>query len=100
MAEPEDVLVDSPVDFDSAVAYALHPDMRRLIILYVVGTILLPVGLSAFLNPPFAAFVVTVTLRVVGLVVAVVGAAFLFGGVIGAAFKLVADANLLARELD
>ncbi|MFB6171565.1 MAG: hypothetical protein ABEJ23_03455 [Haloarculaceae archaeon] len=96
MTEPEDVLASSPVDFDSAVAYALHPEMRRLIILYVVGALLLPTGLAAFLSPPFAGFLVELVVRLVGLVVAVVGAAFLFGGAVGAAFKLVTDANLLA----
>lgn len=64
MAEPEDTLRNSPVDFDSAVAYALHPEMRR----------------------------------VIGLAIALVGAIFLFGGLVGAAFKLVADANFLAME--
>lgn len=99
MAEPEDTLSDSPVDFDSAVAYALHPEMRRLIILYVVGAMLLPVGVAAFLNPPpFTALVIELVLRVVGLVIAVVGATFLFGGLVGATFKLVTDANVLATK--
>lgn len=96
MSEPEGTVRDSPVDFEVAVAYALHPEMRRLVILYVVGILLLPVGLGAFLNPPFAVLPVEVLVRVVGLALAVVGATLLFGGLVGAAFKLVTDANRLA----
>jgi hypothetical protein len=98
MTEPEEILRDSPVDFDSAVAYALHPEMRRLLILYVAGTALLPVGLAAFLDPPFVGFIFEVVVRLIGLVLTVVAAAFLFGGVVGAAFKVVTDANVLAKE--
>jgi hypothetical protein len=98
MAQPEKTLRDSPVDFDSAVAYALHDEMRRLIILYVVGVVVLPVGLSLFLAaPPFGLLPLLVR-RLVGLAVTIVGATFLFAGLIGAAFKLVADANILAAE--
>lgn len=98
MPEPEETLRDSPVDFEAAVAYALHPEMRRLIILYVVGILLLPVGLGAFVNPPFATLPVELVVRVVGLILAVVGATLLFGGLVGAAFKLVTDANRLAAK--
>jgi hypothetical protein len=98
MTDPEDALRDSPVDFQSAVAYALHPEMRRLIILYVVGVLLLPIGLSVFLDPVRFGFLRAVVRQLVGLLVAIVGATFLFGGLVGAAFKLVADANLLAME--
>lgn len=98
MAEPERTLSDSPVDFDSAVAYALHPQMRRLIILYVVGTLLLPIGLAAFLDPTYFGYLRLIVRRLIGLAVAVVGATFLFGGLVGAVFKLVTDANLLAME--
>lgn len=98
MTEPEEILRDSPVDFDSAVAYALHPEMRRLLILYVAGTVLLPVGLTAFLDPPFVGFLFEVVVRLIGLALSVVAAAFLFGGVVGAALKVVTDANVLARE--
>ena len=96
--EPEDILRESPVDFDTAVAYALHPGMRRLIIMYVVGLLLVPVGLGAFVNPPFAPLPLEIVLRLVGLALAVVGATLLFGGLVGAAFKLVTDANLLAAR--
>lgn len=97
MPAPEAVLRDSPVDFASAVAYALHPEMRRLIVLFVVGAVLLPVGLAMFVDP--ARFgLVGVVQSAVGLVVAVVGAAFLFGGQVGAAFKLVTDVYVLALE--
>ena len=100
MAEPEDVLSESPVDFESAVAYALHPEMRRLIIMYVVGAVLLPTGLALFLDPGYGMFT-QVLGRLIGLGVAVVGATFLFAGLVGAAFKVVTDANLLAAaDLD
>lgn len=95
MPEPEETLRDSPVDFDSAVGYALQPVMRRLIIVYVVGSLLLPVGLSMFLSPTE---IVGLVSRLAGLVVALVGAVLLFAGLVGAAFKLVTDANLLAAE--
>lgn len=97
MADPEEILPESPVDFESAVAYALHPEMRRLIILYVVGTVLLPVGLAMFLDPGYA-FLELVVGRLIGLGIAIVGATFLFAGLVGAVFKLVTDANLLAAE--
>lgn len=100
MAEPEEILRDSPVDFDSAVAYALHPEMRRLILLYIVGTLLLSVGLSFFLDPGVFAFAQQIVWQIVGLILAIVGATFLFGGLIGAVFKVVADANILALEID
>jgi hypothetical protein len=99
MPQPEDTLRNSPVDFDSAVAYALHSEMRRLIILYIVGTLLLPVGLALFLDPAiFREFANGLVRRLVGLLVAIIGATFLFGGLIGALFKLVADANILAES--
>lgn len=100
MTEPEDTLRDSPIDFGSAVAYAFHPEMRRLLILFIVGVILLPFGLEMFLDlnsPRLHRGLAEIVWRVVGLVVAIVGATFLFGGLIGAVFKLVTDANLLAR---
>ena len=36
--------------------------------------------------------------RLIGLVVALVGATFFVGGLVVAAFKLVADANILAEK--
>lgn len=96
MSSTESVLRNSPVDFETAVAYALQPDMRRLVIVYLFGGVLTTAGLSLFLDPGFVAFVVEVVVRIVGIVLAVVGAAMLFGGLIGAAFKLVTDANRLA----
>ena len=99
IAEPEDTLRDSPVDFDSAVAYALHPEMRRLIIRHIIGTLLLPVGTALFISPgvvpEFAAGLVR---RLIGLAVALIGATFFVGGLVVAAFKLVADANILAEK--
>lgn len=52
MPEPEDTLRESPIDFHSAVAYALHPDKRRLIVIIIAGALLLPTGLSMLLGPP------------------------------------------------
>jgi hypothetical protein len=72
---------------------------RSLIILYIVGTLLLPVGLALFLDPAiFREFANGLVRRLVGLLVAIIGATFLFGGLIGALFKLVADANILAES--
>jgi len=99
MAEPEDTLRDSPVDFDSAVAYALHDEMRRLLILYIVGTLLLPIGLGLYFDPGVVGRGFQEPLRqLIGLVITLVGATFLFSGLVGAAFKLVADANILAAN--
>ncbi|MDZ7701526.1 MAG: hypothetical protein U5J98_05360 [Halobacteriales archaeon] len=98
MADPPSELTESPVDFESAVAYALQPEMRRLIILYVVGVLLLPFGLGLFLNHGFHIFLFGLVGQLVGLALAVVGATLLFAGLVGAAFKLVADANRLAIE--
>lgn len=101
VTEPEDTLRHSPLDFGSAVAYAFHPEMRRLLILFVVGTILLPFGLEIFLNlssRPLHSGLVEIVWQVIGLVVAIAGATFLFGGLVGSVFKLVTDANLLARR--
>lgn len=99
MADLADTLKDSPVDFETAVAYTLHPEMRRLIILYVVGILLLPVGLEMFLTAGrFHTFVGAILEWVVGLVLAIVGAALLFAGLIGTAFKVITDANRIAVE--
>lgn len=99
MAEPPARLTDSPVDFETAIAYALHPDMRRLIMVYIAGVVILPVGLQVFLGAgSLQILVVTVVRWVVGLLLTVVGATLLFGGLVGTAFKLVTDANRLAVE--
>jgi hypothetical protein len=97
MAAPEETLRESPVDFDSAVAFALQPVMRRLIILYLVGTLLLPVGYSAFVAPTAMSGIIG---RAIGLVVALVGATLLFAGLVGAVFKIVVDANILAARTE
>ena len=98
MQNPEDVLAGSPADFDSSLAYALHGDMRRLIIVAVVGSLLLPLGLAEFLQPQF--FVGTgeaAVRRFIGLIVAIVGGAFLFGGLVAIVFKTMADAMMFAN---
>ena len=94
MASAEETVQTSPVSFEYAVAYALHPEMRRLIILYIVGTLLVPTGLTWLFDPP----IIPVVGSVIGIAVAVVGAVFLFGGLVGTLFKLVTDANILANE--
>lgn len=99
MAQPEDTLRESPIDFDTAVAYALHPEMRRLLILYVVGAILLPVGLTMFDGRGIGlGGIPDLVVVLVGLLVTVVAAIFFFAGLVGAAFKLVADANMIAAD--
>ena len=97
MSDPEDVLTDSPADFDSSFAYALHGEMRRLLIVTVLGTVLYPSGLGLL-------FGTDPTLRVLflpqllGLGLAVAGAAFLFGGTVAVLFKTVVDANTVAAR--
>lgn len=97
MADTAETLRESPVDFSTAVAYALHPEMRRLIILYVVGTVLLPVGFQGLIGPGVTG---VASLRlfesVLGVLGVIVGATLLFAGLVGAIFKLVTDANRLA----
>ena len=98
MSDPEEVLSDSPADFDSSFAYALHPEMRRLIIVAVVGSLILPIGLAMFLDPGFVIGPAEQLLRqMIGLLLAIVGAALLFGGLVGALFKIVTDANIVAE---
>lgn len=94
MDAPRTAVQESPVGFEYAVAYALHPDMRRLIILYIVGTLLLPTGISWIIAPPIVPFVGIV----LGIIVSIIGAIFLFGGLVGTLFKLVTDANIMANR--
>jgi len=98
MSDPEDVLRDSPADFDSSLAYALHGEMRRLLIVTFLGSILFPLGLGLFLDPgPFLGTFEGLLRQAVGLVVALVGAAFLFGGIVAVLFKTVTDATIVAQ---
>ena len=96
MTDAEDILVDSPADFDSSLAYALHSEMRRLIIVWIVGALLTPVGVRMLLAPRSLPIGPGIVVRAVGLAVAVGGATLLFGGLVGALFKLVTDANIVA----
>lgn len=101
MSDPEDLLADSPADFDSSLAYALHPEMRRLIIVWAIGWLLTPIGLSLFVGSrmfqwPYLSEDILIGL--LGLLITIVGAALFFGGLIGALFKLVVDANVVAAE--
>lgn len=102
-------LTDSPVDFQTAVAYALQPTMRRLVIVYLVGGLLLSTGTTGFLGSGISRafealvnglnvlyFTVEILQAAVSLLAAIVGAALLFGGLIGALFKIVVDANRVA----
>lgn len=102
MTDVEDVLADRAIDFEAAFAYALSPDMRRLIVVFLFGWLLLPVGLAVFFSPEFlVGFSGTIrraTGMAIGLVVVVLAGALLFGGLIGALFKTIADGNRYADE--
>ena len=100
MPDPEHILRDSPADFNSSVAYALHPDMRRLLILFVVGSFTFSLGLAMFFTAGGFSdlFGPALIQLLAGVVVALVGAALFFGGLIGALFKLITDANIIAAE--
>lgn len=100
MPDPEHILHDSPADFDSSVAYALHAEMRRLLILFIVGSFTFSLGLAMFFSPgTFSSALGPELVRILlGVLIALVGAALFFGGLIGALFKLVTDANILAAE--
>jgi len=112
MTEPEETLLESPIDFNPAVAYALHPEMRRLIIIYIVGTLLVPIGLSMFLGPPlsgeiarvliegafYSELAVSIMRRVIGLIMTLIGAVSFIRGLVSTAFKFVADANSMAQK--
>ncbi|MFB6235315.1 MAG: hypothetical protein ABEH81_12625 [Halopenitus sp.] len=89
------------VGFDSALAYALSPDMRRLIIVFLAGWFLSPIGFTLFVDPVFLTHRIElprVLVTVAGLGVLVVAGALLFGGLVGALFKTITDANVLAAE--
>lgn len=97
----EETLARENVEFDTALAYALSPDMRRLIIVFLAGWFLSPIGFTLFVDPVFLTHRIElpwVLVMVVGLAVLVVAGALLFGGLIGALFKTVADANVLAEK--
>ena len=98
MPDPEEVLSDSSADFDSSFAYALHGEMRRLLVVTVLGTLLYPLGLGLFLSSFPLTSVGPLLGAVVGLVLALVGAAFLFGGIVAVLFKTVVDANTVAAR--
>ena len=98
MPDPEEVLSNSSADFDSSFAYALHGEMRRLLVVTVLGTLLYPLGLDLFLSSFPLTSVGPLFSAVVGLVLALVGAAFLFGGIVAVLFKTVVDANTVAAQ--
>jgi hypothetical protein len=95
MTDPADTIAHSPVDYSSAVGYALHVEMRRLLLTYVTGALLLPIGVDLLSGGRLAAGAPLLG-WILGLLVTVVGATLLFAGLVGAAFKLVTDANRLA----
>ncbi|WP_280536148.1 hypothetical protein [Halopenitus sp. POP-27] len=102
MTDVEDVLADRGVDFDSAFAYALSPAMIRLIIVFLTGWLLLPVGLLVFFTPElvvgYSGIVREAVGMVIGLAVIVGAGGLLVGGLIGALFKTIADANRYAAS--
>jgi hypothetical protein len=95
MPDPEDILSDSPADFDSSFAYALHGEMRRLLIVTILGTVLYPFGLELLFgtDETLGLFLLP---QLLGLAFTVLGAAFLFGGIVAVLFKTVVDANTVA----
>ena len=97
MPDPEDVLSDSLADFDSSFAYALHGEMRRLLIVTILGTVLYPFGLGLLFgtDETLGMFLLP---QVTGLAFTVLGAAFLFGGIVAVLFKTVVDANTVAAR--
>jgi hypothetical protein len=95
MPEPEDILSDSPADFDSSFAYALHGEMRRLLIVTILGTVLYPFGLGLLFGTDETLGVFFLP-QLFGLAFTVLGAAFLFGGLVAVLFKTVVDANTVA----
>jgi hypothetical protein len=97
MPDPEDVLRDSPADFDSSFAYALHGEMRRLLVVTVLGTVLYPFGLRLLFGTDQTLGVFFLP-QLFGLAVTVLGAAFLFGGIVAVLFKTVVDANTVATR--
>lgn len=97
----EETLARDGVAFDAALAYALSPAMRRLIIVFLAGWFLSPIGLALLADPFFLMHrlsIPRILVTAVGLVLLVVAGALLFGGLIGALFKTVADANVLAER--
>lgn len=95
MTDPAETIAESPVDYSTAVGYALHMEMRRLLLTSVAGTLVLSVGVDLFLGGRFVGGP-GVAGWVLGLLLTVVGATLLFAGLVGAAVKLVTDANRLA----
>lgn len=85
---------ESPIDFQFAFAYALHPTMRRLIIVSIVGSLLISFGISWFFHPP----TLPIIDRLTGIAIAILGTVLFFGGLIGGLFKLFTDAMLVAND--
>lgn len=100
MVSPEEILADSPADFDTSLGYALHVEMRRLLIVMIVGSILLPIGLATFLEPGLWAGITRVLVQVMGLVFAIIGAALFYGGLVAIVFKIVTDAVIVGGAVD
>lgn len=98
MVTPEAVLADSPADFDSSLGYALHMEMRRLLIVMIVGSIMLPVGLASFIDPGLGIRGLSGFVRpLVGLGLAIVGAVLFYGGLVAIVFKVVTDAVIVGN---
>lgn len=69
--------------------------MRRLLIITILGTVLYPFGLRLL----FGADGVFVLPRLFGLAFTIVGAAFLFGGIVAVVFNTVVGANTVAGRV-
>lgn len=101
MAAPEEILADSPADFDSSLAYALHVEMRRLLIVMIVGSVLLPIGLATFISPgAWGPGITRLLAQLIGLALAVVGAGLFYGGLVAIVFKTVTDAVIVGRATE
>jgi len=92
MSEKNKTIRNSPVTFETAVGYALHREMRRLILTFSTGALVLSAGLGILDNTD------SILELGPGMVVTIGGAVLFFGGLVGAAFKLVTDANRLANS--
>ncbi|WP_152418076.1 hypothetical protein [Haloferax elongans] len=94
MSPPEKLTNKPPISFETALAYALHREMRRLIIVFIAGVFISNIGLVAFFGYNVAPEYYPIP-KILGLIVAIIGLTLLFGGLVGSLFKLVVDATSL-----
>jgi hypothetical protein len=97
VSPPEEILNRSPVDFESAIAYSLQKDMRRLAITFITGLLLSSVGWSWFFHPELHLFIGLLD-QAIGLLILIIGIPLLIGGLVGSIFKIITDAFILSME--